>query len=124
MFSLWFFFQDNCVPCEERKVVAEAVAQAVNLPLAYVDVNNPKNRPLVDDYKVRSTPTLVLANHDGRVVGWVGSLIKALPLINTIQRYTDPFTICSNCARPQSRHGLNHCAYCNAPEPEPGYYQK
>lgn len=58
------FYSKSCGPC---KVMTSTLSQIDNIELQEVDIEDDSNSALLDEYKVRTIPTIVILNEDNSI---------------------------------------------------------
>ena len=69
MYNLFKFSAPWCGPC---KVLGKRLDGFDLCQLVEIDIEESENEPLVEKYKIKSVPTLVLVNGDTEVKRWTG----------------------------------------------------
>lgn len=60
------FYSDTCSPC---KFMGEQLKKLNNVEIQEVNIMDEENESLIDEYKVRTVPTIVVLNEDGNTIG-------------------------------------------------------
>jgi thioredoxin len=90
MNTLIDFWADWCIPCKRMKPILEKVADDLDDRIALVKVNADEehNADLMEQYDVRSIPTLVLVDETNKVLGKVIGAKSEAELKAWIERVT------------------------------------
>ena len=60
-----YFSADWCGPCKKLKNILEKDETKLKMPelaIGYIDIDNPKNKKLVDNYKIESIPVQIFVS--------------------------------------------------------------
>lgn len=86
------FVQDNCAPCDEAKPRIQEAERTSGAKFEYIDLTpdihqHPNARELVQQYRVKFTPTVVVVDEDtgDRRGSLFGKLINAPALVGLLQ---------------------------------------
>jgi type IV pilus assembly protein PilM len=82
------FFAEWCGPCKQLKPVLEDMKKQFSDKVEFVtiDVDNPSNKSMVDNYKVRAVPSLFFLDSEGKVVKNLVGFDGAEPILSALKR--------------------------------------
>lgn len=60
------FYSETCGPC---KVMSKKLAELKNVEIQDVDINDEDNESLLDEWKIRTVPTIVVLDEHNNLLG-------------------------------------------------------
>lgn len=76
------FYSDTCAPC---KAMGKKLAELKNVEIQDVDIADEDNEPLLDEWKIRTVPTIVVLAEDNTLL----AEFKGITPIEKIQAVID-----------------------------------
>ena len=76
------FYSDTCTPC---KVMSKRIAELKNVEIQDVDIADEDNESLLDEWKIRTVPTIVVLAEDNTLL----AEFKGITPIEKIQAVID-----------------------------------
>ena len=76
------FYSETCVPC---KVMNKRLAELKNVEIQNVDIADEDNEPLLDEWKIRAVPTIIVLAEDNSLL----AEFKGITPIEKIQAVID-----------------------------------
>lgn len=77
------FKKKNCEPCQKLSEELEGV----NLPLSYIDIEDPKNLLICEEFKIRKVPTAIFTSDNVKIKQLNGKIDGSLSADLVISTY-------------------------------------
>lgn len=79
------FYSEGCGPCKLMGQRLEDIAKTVEFELINIDIMEDDNESLIDEWKPRTVPTIIIIDEDQKVLGE----FKGVTPIETLQNILD-----------------------------------
>lgn len=80
------FYTEGCGPCKLVGQRLEEISKEVEFGLLNVDIADEDNESLIDEWKPRTVPTVIIIDDDQKVVGEFKGMITKEQLLEALQK--------------------------------------
>lgn len=80
------FYTEGCGPCKLVGQRLEEISKEVGFELLNVDIADEDNESLIDEWKPRTVPTVIIIDDDQKVVGEFKGMITKEQLLEALQK--------------------------------------
>ena len=89
--KLYYFYKNNCTDCKDMEsdwCVVENEVNKIKIKCEKIDIDNPKNKKMADNFNITKTPSIVIVetngirnNYKGQyknkdILSWVYDIVK------------------------------------------------
>lgn len=80
------FYSEGCGPCKLVGQRIEEISKEVEFEILNVDIADEDNESLVDEWKPRTVPTVIIIDENQKVLGEFKGMITKEQLLETLQK--------------------------------------
>lgn len=80
------FYTEGCGPCKLVGQRLEEISKEVGFELLNVDIADEDNESLIDEWKPRTVPTVIIIDDDQKVVGEFKGMITKEQLLEVLKK--------------------------------------
>lgn len=80
------FYTEGCGPCKLVGQRLEEISKEVEFELLNVDIADEDNESLIDEWKPRTVPTVIIIDDDQKVVGEFKGMVTKEQLLEVLKK--------------------------------------
>lgn len=80
------FYTEGCGPCKLVGQRLEEISKEVGFELLNVDIADEDNESLIDEWKPRTVPTVIIIDDDQKVVGEFKGMVTKEQLLEVLKK--------------------------------------